>query len=267
MTSTDQSPVPGYQELLRLDGRTIVVVGAGQGMGRQTSHALAQCGARVVCVDIDAARAKEIAEEVGGVPWVGDVTRGDEVVRLVEEATAAVGGPLGGFVDIVGLAEWVEAIDMDERTWDAQFDICLRHAYLLGRHIGRHMVDTGTPGTMVFVASVHGMTASVRHGAYGAAKAGLISWVRTLGEELGPHGIRVNAVAPGSILTPRILAANPEEATRERPTIPVPLQKNGRPLDIASAALFLSGGLSDFITGQTIAVDGGASIKDPYVLP
>ncbi|QFG20182.1 SDR family NAD(P)-dependent oxidoreductase [Actinomadura sp. WMMB 499] len=265
MTSTDQSPVPRYEDLLRLDGRNLVVVGAGQGMGRQASHALAQCGARVVCADIDAERAHEIAAEVGGVPWVGDVTRADDVVRLVEEAAAAVGGPLGGFVDIVGLAEWVGALDLDERTWDAQFDICLRHAYLLGRHVGRHMVDTGTRGTMVFVASVNGLTASVRHGAYGAAKAGLISWVRTLGEELGPHGVRVNAVAPGSILTPRLMAAFPDGAESDRPTVPVPLGRNGRPFNIASAALFLTSGLSEFMTGQTIVVDGGVSIKDPYV--
>ena len=265
MTSTDQSPVPEYQDLLRLDGRTLVVVGAGQGMGRQTSHALAQCGARIVCVDIDATLAREVAEEVGGVPWSGDVTRGSEVARLVEEAPAAAGGPLGGFVDIIGMAEWVGALDLEEETWDAQFDICLRHAYLLSRHIGRHMVATGTQGTMVFVASVHGLTASVRHGAYGAAKAGLISWVRTLGEELGGHGIRVNAVAPGSILTPRLMAAYPDEAARERSAAMTPLKKNGLPSDIASAALFLSSGLSGFMTGQTIVVDGGVTIKDPYL--
>ncbi|OLT11378.1 hypothetical protein BJF79_24375 [Actinomadura sp. CNU-125] len=265
MTSIDQLPVPGYPDLLRLDGRNLVVVGAGQGMGRQASHALAQCGARVVCADIDAARAREIAAEVGGVPWAGDVTRADEVARLVEEGAAAVGGPLGGFVDIVGLAEWVGALDLDEPTWDRQFDVNLRHAYLLGRHFGRHLVDTGTPGTMVYVASVHGLTASVRHGAYGAAKAGLISWVRTLGDELGPHGIRVNAVAPGSILTPRLMAAYPDESATERPSVPTPLGKNGRPSDIASAALFLTSALSDFITGQTIVVDGGVTIKDPYI--
>jgi NAD(P)-dependent dehydrogenase (short-subunit alcohol dehydrogenase family) len=265
MTSTDQSPVPQYSDLLRLDGRNLVVVGAGQGMGRQTSHALAQSGARVVCVDIDDKRAHEIAEEVGGVPWTGDVTRGDEVVRLVEESTAALGGPLSGFVDIVGIAEWVASTDLDEDAWDRQFDINLRHAYLLGRHIGKHMVDTGTPGTMVFIASVHGLTASVRHGAYGAAKAGLISWVRTLGDELGAHGIRVNAIAPGAILTPRILAAAPDETARAGSAAKAPLGKNGLPRDIASAALFLSSGLSDFITGQTIVVDGGVTIKDPYV--
>ncbi|MEB8336163.1 SDR family NAD(P)-dependent oxidoreductase [Streptomyces endophyticus] len=264
MTATDPSPVPRYPDLLRLDRRNLVVVGAGQGMGRQTSHALAQCGAHVVCVDIDKTRAEEIADEVGGVPWCGDVTREREVERLVAESTAALGGPLSGFVDIVGLAEWVGALDMTEDTWDAQFDICLRHAYLLGRHIGRHLVDSGTQGTMVFIASVHGLTASVRHGAYGAAKAGLISWVRTLGDELGGHGIRVNAIAPGAILTPRLMAANPGETRRNTTSDLIPLGRMGLPMDIASAALFLSCGLSGYVTGQTVVVDGGVTIKDPF---
>lgn len=263
MTSTDQSPVPAYQELLHLDGRNLVVVGAGQGMGRQTSHALAQCGARVVCVDIDDTLAHEIAEEVGGVAWTGDVTKSSEVARLVAEAASALGGPLGGFVDIVGIAKWAGALEMDEDTWDSQFDICLRHAYLLGQHIGQHMVDTGTQGTMVFIASVHGLTASVRHGAYGAAKAALISWVRTLGAELGPDGIRVNAVAPGAILTPRVSAALDDDG-KQRSAALAPLGKNGLPLNIASAALFLTSELSAFMTGQTIVVDGGVTIKDPY---
>jgi NAD(P)-dependent dehydrogenase (short-subunit alcohol dehydrogenase family) len=264
MTSTDQTPVPVYRDLLDLTGRNLVVLGAGQGMGRQTSHALAQSGARVVCVDIDDKLAHEIAEEVGGVPWVGDVTKSADAARLVDEATAVLGGPLHGFVDIIGLAEWVDALDIDEDMWDRQFDICLRHAYLVSRNIGRHMVDTGTPGTMVFIASVNGITASRRHGAYGAAKAGLISWVKTLGHELGPHNIRVNAVAPGSIITPRLMAAGAPKPSKEKSAPLSPLGRNGLPFNIASAALFLSSELSAFMTGQTIVVDGGVSIMDPY---
>lgn len=262
MTVLDQIPVPAYQELLRLDGRNLVVAGAGQGMGRQCSHAFAQCGARVVCADIDHDRAREIAKEIDGVPWTGDLTKGSDAARLVEEAPAAVGGPLSGFVDIIGLAEWYPALDMAEETWDAQFDINLRHAYLLGRHLGKHMVATGTPGTMVFIASIHGLTASVQHGAYGAAKAGLISWVRTLGNELGGHGIRANAIAPGAITTPR-LAGAPESAIQRTAEL-APLGRMGRTSDIASAALFLSSDLSSFVTGQTLLVDGGVAIKDPY---
>lgn len=263
MTSRDDSPVADYPSRLRLDGRNLIVAGAGQGMGRQTAHALAQCGARVLCVDIDGDLAHEIAEEVGGVAWVGDVTDGDTVVRLVADAAEAFAGAIHGFVDIVGMATWADVLDLDEAMWDAQFDICLRHAYLLGRHVGRQMVDAGNPGTMVFISSLHGLTASARHAAYGAAKAALISWVRTLAFELGPNGIRVNAIAPGAILTPRIAAALDEDRRRQAGAL-APLGRMGEPADIASVALFLTSELSAYITGQTLVVDGGVIIRDPY---
>lgn len=264
MTSKDNSPVPDYAARLRLDGRNLIVAGAGQGMGRQSCHALRQAGANLLCVDLDPQLAEEMAAEVGGGAFCGDMTKEAEVVRLVEVATRHFGGPIHGFVDIIGLAQWEALIHMDESMWDAQFDVCLRHAYLLSKHVGRHIVEHGTEGAMVFIASVHGLTASIRHAAYGAAKAGLISLVRSLAYELGPHGIRVNAVAPGSILTPRIDAML-DEPRRQEAARRSPLNKLGMPADIASAVLFLASPLAAFVTGQTLVVDGGAVVADPYV--
>jgi len=246
-----------------LDGRNLIVVGAGQGMGRQSSHALAQCGAKVMCVDIDEQFAKEIADEVGGIPFCGDMTRTDDVKRLVEQATSSFGGPIHGFVDIVGIAQWAMLTEMDESIWDAQFDICLRHAFLLSKYVGRHMIDTGTRGTMVFIASVHGLTASVRHAAYGAAKAALISLVRSLADEMGGQGIRANAIAPGAILTPRI-ESTIDEGRKQQAARRAPLNRMGVPADIASVVLFLCSELSSFLTGQTLVVDGGVVIADPF---
>jgi NAD(P)-dependent dehydrogenase (short-subunit alcohol dehydrogenase family) len=263
VTSRDDSAVPDYESLLRLDGRNLIVVGAGQGMGRQTSHALASCGARVLCVDIDGGLAHEIAAEVEGIPWVGDATKGDDVARLVADASMHFDGAIHGFVDIVGMAQWSGVLELDEVTWDQQFDICLRHAYLLGHHVGRHMVERGTRGTMVFIASLHAFTASARHAAYGAAKAGLVSWVRTLAHELGGYGIRANAIAPGSILTPRI-ALVLDEDRRQKAAALAPLRRMGLPPDIASTALFFTSDLSSYITGQTLLVDGGVLMQDPY---
>src|SRR5438105_14469755 len=105
MTSTDDSPVPSYPDLLRLDGRGFVVVGAGQGIGRQASHAFAQAGARVFCVDNQEALAKEVADEVGGVAWAADARdRGD--VEASVEAAARELGRIDGLVDIVGMARY-----------------------------------------------------------------------------------------------------------------------------------------------------------------
>jgi NAD(P)-dependent dehydrogenase (short-subunit alcohol dehydrogenase family) len=122
LTSSDDSPVADYPSMLQLAGRNLMVVGAGQGMGRQTSHALARCGATVLCVDIVPRLADEIAAEVNGIAWSGDVTKEREVIRLVEEATRSFGGPIHGFVDIVGMSEWAELVDTEEqmRAWPDQ---------------------------------------------------------------------------------------------------------------------------------------------------
>src|SRR5262245_42289098 len=110
MSATDGSPVPDYPALLRLDRRGFVVVGAGQGIGRQAAHALTAAGARVVCADLDRDRAAAVAAEVGGTPWVGDVRARDAVERLIAEASRAL-GRLEGVVDIVGEARFGPFLD------------------------------------------------------------------------------------------------------------------------------------------------------------
>jgi 3-oxoacyl-[acyl-carrier protein] reductase len=169
MVAADNTAIPDYAGLLRLDDRTYVVVGAGQGMGRQTCHAFAQMGARkIVCVDIDEARAKDIADEIGiGVPYSGDVTTRDEVVKLAEFCDKEL-GKIDGLVDIVGMARWASLLEMDDDNWDWSLDMNLRHAFLLSQEFGRRMVETGG-GSMVFIASASGFSAAPMHAAYGAA--------------------------------------------------------------------------------------------------
>jgi NAD(P)-dependent dehydrogenase (short-subunit alcohol dehydrogenase family) len=263
MVAADASPVPNYLDLLRLDGRNYVVVGAGQGMGRQTSHALTQAGAgRIVCVDIDADRAKDIAEEIGiGIPWAGDVTRREDARRLGEFAEEQL-GTIHGFVDIVGMARWASLLDIDDENWDWSHDMNVRHAFLLSQELGRRMVATGG-GTMVFIASASGFSAAPMHAAYGAAKAGLMAYVQSIAVELGPKGIRANAIAPGVILTPRMEAVFTDEQRAANIAV-VPLGRMGVPVDIASAALFFSSDLSSFVSGRTLMVDGAVDAKFPY---
>ncbi len=260
MSTADRSPVPDYPALLRLDGRGFVVVGAGQGIGRQTAHALAEAGARVLCADVDRARAYAIAAEVGGAPWVGDVRGRDATQHLVADAERVL-GHLDGVVDIVGEARFGPFLDCTDEDWDWSFAMVLRHAYLTAQLAGRAMADRG--GVMVFVASVSGLTSAPRHAAYGAAKAALMSLVRTVAVELGPRGVRANAVAPGAVWTPRVAALLGEEG-RARNAANAPLGRIGLPADIASAILFLASDLSAYVTGQTLVVDGGVSAKFPY---
>src|SRR6185295_5005187 len=173
----DRSPVPDYAALLRLDGRGFVVVGAGQGIGRQTAHALAGVGARVVCVDLEADRAGAVAAEVGGIAWTGDVRERAAVERLIADARTALGGRLHGVVDVVGMARYGELTTLSDDDWRWSFDMVLGHAFLLAQLGGKALADDGG-GVMVFVASVSALTSAPRHAAYGAAKAGLVSLVR-----------------------------------------------------------------------------------------
>jgi 3-oxoacyl-[acyl-carrier protein] reductase len=258
MTRTDNTAVPDYSSLLRLDDRSFVILGAGNGIGRQTAHALSALGARTLCVDVDPELAKEIAAEVGGVPVAADVTKRDRVEAVVAQAVDEF-GRVDGLVDIIGLARWGNLLDMDDETWNFEFDICLRHAFLAMQIGARAMRETGG-GVMAFVASISGIQSGPNHAAYGAAKAGLVSLVKTAAVEFGTFGVRVNAVAPGATTTPRISAMLTPETRAQHEEL-IPSGHLNRPADIASALLFLVSDLSANITGQTLVVDGGVTSR------
>jgi NAD(P)-dependent dehydrogenase (short-subunit alcohol dehydrogenase family) len=263
MTTADASPVPDFGGLLRFDDRRFLVLGAGQGIGRQVVHGLAQLGARVWCVDVDPDRAAEVAAELGPghESWAGDITRRDEIARLFTDVRAGFGG-LEGLVDIVGMAQYADLADTSDELWDWHFDIVLRHAWMAMQEGGR-LLSEGGGGAMAFVASVSGLTSAPRHSAYGAAKAGLMSLVRTGAVELGPSNVRVNAVAPGVVWTPRVSAFLGDEG-RVRNEENAPLHRVALPMNIAAALLFLCSDLAATVTGQTLVVDAGVSAKFPY---
>jgi 3-oxoacyl-[acyl-carrier protein] reductase len=259
MTSADNSPVPDYSSLLRLDGKAFIVVGAGQGMGRQTAHAFASQGAKVLCVDIDGTLAKEVADEVDGVACVADARVEDEAARIVAEAKQQL-GRVDGLADVVGMARYGALVDTPTEDWDWVHDMVVRHAFNLVKHGGRAIAEGGG-GSMVFVASISGVSSAPFHGPYGVAKAGLISLVRTAAVELKANEVRVNAVAPGNTATPRAVKSRgqgPEQLATGS------LSDYGSTSDIASAILFLSCPLSRHITGQCLAVDGGDLVKYPH---
>src|SRR5207302_11197220 len=138
MTSSDDTPVPDYPGLLRLDGRRFVVLGAGQGIGRQASHALASVGARLACVDQEPDLASDIATEVDAVPLSGNAYDRADMERMFDEAGRALGG-IDGVVDIIGMARYADLTEMSDEDWDWHFDIVLRHAFLAMQYGGRAM--------------------------------------------------------------------------------------------------------------------------------
>jgi NAD(P)-dependent dehydrogenase (short-subunit alcohol dehydrogenase family) len=256
------APTPDYGSLLRLDGRGFAVLGAGNGIGRQTAIALASQGARVLCVDVDRGRAEDVAAEVDGVAHEADVTRSDDVLGVVEAAQREL-GRFDGVADVIGLHVVGALVDLSDDDWDFCHDICARQAFHVVRHAGRALAARGG-GTIVFVSSVSGLTSSPYTGAYGAAKSALTSLVKTAAIELRDRDVRVNAVAPGVIATPRTAgrAGRPaaELATGS-------LTGLGAPSDIASAILFLASDLARYVTGHTLVVDGGAMVQFPFDIP
>ncbi|HEY1466212.1 MAG TPA: SDR family NAD(P)-dependent oxidoreductase [Acidimicrobiales bacterium] len=254
----DDSPVPDYGQLLRLDGRVFVVGGAGFGMGRRVAHALASQGASVLCIDVIEDRATTVADEIGGIACVADLRVADDVERSIATAEGQF-GRLNGVVDIVGGARWSSIVNMTEADWDGTLDENLRHVFLMIK-FGAPALKRAGGGSIAFVSSMSGTTSSPFHGAYGAAKAGIVSLVRSAAAELRRDNIRVNSVAPGATATPRMV-----EATGE--TSDGTLTGWGAPSDIAAALLFLSSDLARHVSGQTFLVDGATTAEYPQELP
>lgn len=257
----DPEFVPPYAEMARLDGKTILVAGAGAGIGRQTVHAVAALGAKALCVDLTADLAEGVAAEVSGLPLVGDVSREEDVERLLAEAGEA-GGP-DGIIDIVGGAAFRTIAESELEDWRTIQGRNVDHAFLLMRHGAPALAARGG-GTFVYIASASGVSSAPFHPQYGMAKAALLSLVRTAAVEFGPAGIRVNAVSPGIVWTPRMAAAIADDAPKWAALSP--LGRVALPSDVAAAAAFLSTGLAGYLTGQNLLLDGGVDVSFPYPL-
>jgi len=254
------------EAVLQLAGRGALVAGGGQGMGRATVLLLARLGAKLVVLDELAERANAVAAEARALgaaaeALVADVTDAAQAERAAEAAARATGG-LDLLVNIVGGASWAPLLELDDATWERDQRVNLKHHWLVGRAAAKQMIAGGRGGSIVAVASVSGMFSAAGHGAYGAAKAGLLGLVKTMAEEWWPHGIRVNAVVPGAVRTPRIEAAWQSGAIR-RPA-PDVVERMALPEDVAGAIAFLASDLARRITGQTLVIDGGVTTRFPF---
>ncbi|WP_219214207.1 SDR family NAD(P)-dependent oxidoreductase [Variovorax boronicumulans] len=252
---------PDYLSLLRLDGRGFVVLGAGQGIGEQVVHALAQAGARVLCVDRDEALAREIAQATGGLPCAADVTSRADMQRVFDRARQAF-GRVHGVVDIIGVAGIRPLAEVDDASWAQQFDIVLRHAYLAIQIGGETMAADGG-GSIAFVGSMSGERAVPNQTAYAVSKAALHHLVRCAGAEYAARGVRINAVAPGYVRTPRLNHRLGEEAWTAIGKV-IPIGRPATPAEIAGPLLFLASDLSAHMTGEVMAVDGGAGVMAAF---
>jgi NAD(P)-dependent dehydrogenase (short-subunit alcohol dehydrogenase family) len=257
----DLDAVPDFRDLARMDGRTVLVLCGGAGIGRQTSHALAQLGAIVVCVDSDGDRAERVAKEIGGVALSADVTDRAAFEDLLAES-ARLAGPVRGVVDIVGAATIGPLADLDDAGWQRLVDVNLRHAFLTAQLAGPLIAENGG-GAMVFVGSISGLRSVPQQALYGALKAAVHHLVVTQAHELAGRGVRVNAVAPGWTRTPRLHERlGPEKWAVVDDT--VPRGSAAVPWEIAGPIAFLMSPLAGYVTGQVLAADGGLTAAAPH---
>ncbi len=247
---------------LDLSGRTAVVVGGGGGgIGTAMVEALADCGCAVGAITIDPDHAADTTARVQTAGQrvkteVADVLDLDALTGALDAIADELGAPnhLVNVVGGAGVDDWWRAREVPIDVYDRIMGRNVRYAMVSCQWAAQHMIENGTGGAMVNVSSVATKAVPLL-APYGAAKAALESLGRTMAAEWGPHGIRVNAVAAGTVKTPRAGTADLDEAARSIPT-----QRRGTPADIANAAMFLLSDLADNITGQTLVVDGGGSL-------
>ena len=244
--------------LIDLSGKQALVTGGAKGIGRAIAERLAAAGARVTVADLDPAGA-DTAKAIGGSFVVCDITNADQLNDAV--AAAADGGNLDILVNNAGVYPTTGPI---ENVTDAfvtkMLEVNVRAQYSAAREAARHMKKGGA---IVNLASIAGVRGGANITAYSASKGAVIALTRAFANELGPKGIRVNAIAPGIIDTPGV---QEQMAPLKKGGLDIdaaiaanPLRIAGQPDHIARATLFLVSELAAFVTGQTLVVDGGAT--------
>ena len=243
---------------MELKGRVALVTGAAQGIGRAVALLLAQKGADIVVSDINLGKAGETAKEIEAIGQRAmairaDVAKTNDVERMVETVLEKF-GQIDILVNNAGIARDKLILRMTEEDWDAVLDVNLKGTFNCTKAVVRHM-SKQRKGKIVNIASVVGEMGNVGQANYSASKAGVIGFTKTIAREFAQRGINVNAIAPGYIETP-MTEALPEKVKEELKRM-IPLERLGRPEDVAEAVLFLVSEASSYITGQVLNVNGG----------
>ena len=257
----------GVKQLLDLSGRTALVTGGSRGLGLQIAEALGEMGARVALVarkddELDAAVAHLATQNIEAVPLVCDLSNALAIPAMVARAEHIV-GPIDILVNNAGATWGAATVDLPLAAWQKVIDVNLTAMFVVTQEVGRRSMVPRREGKVINVASVRGLKGSNdddRHPAtlaYSTSKGGVVNFTRALAVEWGRHNINVNAIAPGLFptrMTRGILDMMGDDAAQQRP-----LRRLGGPEDLKGIVAVLASDAGGFITGQIIAIDGGAT--------
>jgi len=242
-----------------LSGRTALVTGASVGLGAGMAIGLARAGANVAChgivsVDDTMAAIGALGRQTGAV--MADLSDPAAAERVVDEAERVL-GPIDLLVNNAGIIRRAPAAQHSDEDWDLVLQINLSSVFPLSRALGRRWIDRGTRGKIVNIASLLAFQGGILVPGYAAAKGGVAQLTKALANEWAPHGINVNAIAPGYMATDNTAALR-ADATRSRQILErIPANRWGNPEDLAGAAVFLCAPASDYVNGHVLVVDGG----------
>jgi len=236
-----------------LEGKRALITGAARGIGRAIALELSAAGAEVLCCDLPGTSENErVAKEVGGQALFADVTKADDVEKLI-----AAAGDIDILINNAGITRDGLLARMSEEDWRAVIDVNLTSVYLMCHAAIRGMMKRRS-GSIVNLASVVGLHGNFGQTNYAASKAGIVGFTKSLAREVGARGVRVNAVAPGYVET-RLTDVLPDEV-KEKMLEATSLRRFGLPEDIARAVRFLCSEEAAFITGEVLVVDGGMAM-------
>ena len=255
------------RDAFNLEGRTALVTGGSRGLGLAMAGALGEMGAKVVisarkAEELDAAVASLKSRGVNAVRVVGDLSRAENVIPFVDAVAAAAGAPIDILVNNAGATWGAPAEEHPLEGWNKVMNLNLTNVFLLTQQIGVRWMIPRRQGRIVNIASVAGLRGALpehlRAIAYHTSKGGLVNFTRALAGEWGQFGITVNAICPGFI--PSKMSQSVLDKIGPRVIAETPLRQLGEPADLEGLVVLLASGAARHITGQIVAVDGGASV-------
>jgi NAD(P)-dependent dehydrogenase (short-subunit alcohol dehydrogenase family) len=243
---------------MKLKDQVAIITGAGRNIGEDTAKLFAREGANVAVVDMDKGRGDKVAADIvaaGGTAatFVADVASEADIARLVQDIVGKW-GRIDVLVNNAAISDNKHVLEITKEQWDKVIAVTLTGPFLMSQHVAKQMVAQGRGGKIVNVGSTSGFFGRSRAVAYAAAKGGIANLTRAMAVQLAPHNIRVNGVVPNKIGSP----VGKDEFDPTRPVVNL-RGRNGVPMDMARAVLFLVSDDSDFIVGDMLFVDGGVS--------